>query len=260
MVDLWKVEDNKILFPKPLLEARIVDRPNRFIVNCEVNGEIVRCHCPTTGSVGGMVLNGLSCLVSGPYVGGRSTAYTLEAIAVEPKDSPNFQWIGVNQSQVNRYVEAALASGLLAEVPEFSHIETLKREPRLGGSRLDFLVNGKVYVEVKMPLKQLQVEIPAEIPRKPLAPTTVERMLRQVEDITEALGLGEEALMLTVFCYDAPLFRPIGNKTPLSTKISATMAAAGEAGMERWQLNLKVEPTHVEILKLVNLTAPAAVR
>ena len=33
-------------FPEPLREGTILARPNRFIMDVDLDGETVRCHCP----------------------------------------------------------------------------------------------------------------------------------------------------------------------------------------------------------------------
>lgn len=248
MIEPWIYsEKGEIFFPRPLLIARIVDRPNRFIVNIEINGEIVRAHCPTTGSVGSMTLNGLEALVSGPYdTEKRSTAYTLEALRLP--NSP--QWIGVNQTQVNRYVQTALTSGALSGIQGLDNIKSLKPEPRLGGGRLDFLVNNSIYIEAKMPLKHLQLEIPDSVPHKLAGPTQVDRMIRQLQDITVDLkkNPGSRALFFTVFCYNNPGFLvPKGHDTPHYRLIQKTLQDARTAGLEQWQLNFSITPEFVKL-------------
>ena len=47
---------------------------------------------------------------------------------------------------------------------------TMQREQVLGGSRLDFLVNGRTYIEVKTPLDNLQVIPGGHIQTRPRSP------------------------------------------------------------------------------------------
>ena len=39
-------------FPEPLREGTILARPNRFIMDVDLDGETVRCHCPVVSRIG----------------------------------------------------------------------------------------------------------------------------------------------------------------------------------------------------------------
>lgn len=251
---LWHREaDGSILFPRPLEEARIIKRPNRFIVEVEIDGVSAKAHCPVTGSIGSMTLNGLDALVSRPLTKGkRATDFTLEAIRL-PGSS---EWIGVNQTQVNRYIEAGLHGGDFSTIPSLSHVTTVKSEPRFGGGRLDFLVNGNVYIEAKMPLKHLQVAIPDSVPHRQAEPTQVDRMVRQLEDITADLQAHPDsrALFFTVFCYDNPGFIvPVDHNSEHYKKVFQVISDAKAAGLEQWQVNFSITPTHTRVEKVFRL-------
>jgi sugar fermentation stimulation protein A len=103
-----QVRGDKIYFAEPLSTGIIVRRPNRFIIEVEIDGAVVGCHCPTTGRIGNLILDGLRCLLSRSHSSTRKTPYTVEAISVDPPDSRDVTWIGINQNAANRYVEQAL--------------------------------------------------------------------------------------------------------------------------------------------------------
>jgi sugar fermentation stimulation protein A len=107
---------DKICFSEPLAQATIIRRPNRFIIDVEVEGTAVACHCPTTGRIGNLVLDGLPCLLSRSHSSTRKTPYTVEAVSVDPPGAPEPVWIGINQTAANRYVEQALSNGLLQQI------------------------------------------------------------------------------------------------------------------------------------------------
>jgi sugar fermentation stimulation protein A len=68
-----QVRDNKICFPEPLTRAVIVGRRNRFVIDVEIDGTVVACHCPTTGRIGNLILDGLPCLLSRATTTTRAT-------------------------------------------------------------------------------------------------------------------------------------------------------------------------------------------
>jgi sugar fermentation stimulation protein A len=78
------VRDGTIYFPEPLTQAAIVRRRNRFVIDVDLDGAVVGCHCPTTGRIGILVLDGLPCLLSASRNSARATPYTVEAISVDP--------------------------------------------------------------------------------------------------------------------------------------------------------------------------------
>jgi sugar fermentation stimulation protein A len=142
--DGMRVRNGKILFPAPLRRATIVHRRNRFVIDVDIDGAVVGCHCPTTGRVGTHVLDGLPCLLSPSSNAARSAPYTVEAVSVDPPRARRPSWIGINQNAADRLVEHALTHQMLATMIT---VDTLRREQTLGHSRLDFLVNEHTYLE-----------------------------------------------------------------------------------------------------------------
>lgn len=248
----YTVQEGSIRFDSPLLRGVIRERPNRFIMWVELDdGSTVKAHCPVTGIIGGLKLSGLPCLLSEAAASvKRSTTHTVEAIAVQPYTSPDFQWIGINQNMVNRYVETFIREGQLKKIPQFREIQSIKREPKLGSSRLDFLINDHIYVEVKTPIKNLQIVIPSTVERVEPAATGTERMLRQVGDIVTAMKAGDKGLLLTVFMYDNPGFKiPKAHNSIYSETVKA-MTAAKAAGLDQRQINLAIDERGVYLRKV----------
>jgi sugar fermentation stimulation protein A len=256
MVTSLQVQGRELHFPTPLTEARIVDRPNRFIINAEVGGRVLRCHSAVTGRIGGLTLNGLPCLLSFPSEPNvkRTTEATVEAIALEEHASSTFQWIGVNQPRANSFVEAALAAGLFA--PEFSHPRSIRREQKLGSSRIDLLVDGDYYIEVKMPLLELAAVRQEVTPWKDFGlGSSSPRFERQLQDLMDAITAGKRAGQLTVFSYHQT--GPMSEAEQFARNITyhPLQEEAEAAGMKRWRVELEFSPTHVTVGKLREVAA-----
>ncbi len=109
----------------------------------KAGGKTLRCHCPTTGRLGDLELSGLPCLYSTSGRKTRKTGHTMEAISTT---GDGRSWVGINQTAANRYFEFFLRNGALARLARGD----VKREVKLGRSRIDFLV-GDSYIEVKTP-------------------------------------------------------------------------------------------------------------
>jgi sugar fermentation stimulation protein A len=241
---------DKIHFPEPLTRATIIRRPNRFIIDVDVEGTAVSCHCPTTGRIGNLVLDGLPCLLSRSQSSTRKTPYTVEAVSVDPAGTAEPAWIGINQTAANRYVEHALSSGLL---PQIVTAKTVQREKFLGRSRLDFLVNRDTYVEVKTPLDNLQVTLGDHIhtrARPPLAAT--DRLVKHIAELGRSLDAHERAILLVCFLYDNPGFQV--QKSSHHSEVKAQVAQAVKRGVEIWQVNFELDQTGVRVRHHYELT------
>ena len=137
-------------------------------------------------------------------------------------------------------------SGFADMVGEGTH-EVL-REQRLGISKLDFRV-GDTYLEVKTPLQQLQVEIPSYIKTKKVTPfSSTDRMVKHVAELMGSLQEHQRAILLTCFLYDNPGFRVIERSTNYE-QVSAVMQQSKKVGVETWQVNFKITPTQVKLIR-----------
>lgn len=248
------LESGKFVFERQLLNAEIVNRPNRFIVNVRLpDGAEVEAHCPTTGGIGGWEISGLRCLISGPFEGARRTRFGLEALEI-PLRNNTTELVGINQNAANRYVEASLLSGHFLEA--VGPIRELRRERKLGSARIDFNVDNEEFLEVKTPLNRINLD--SLVPQKKSGYgssgnlSSVDRLIKHVRELTSALEAGQKAILLTCFIYDAPPFDP--PKISGYSEIFEVLEKAKNAGLERWQVNYSIDKTGVEFKKLQRLS------
>jgi sugar fermentation stimulation protein A len=236
-------------FSKPLKEGTILSRPNRFIMFVKAGGKTLRCHCPTTGRLGDLKLSGLPCLYSTSERKSRKTGYTVEAISPSPGGG---SWVGINQTAANRYFEFFLKNGSLARLAKGD----VKREVKLGKSRIDFLV-GDSYVEVKTPLITLRAS--QEVVRvKRSRFNSFDRLIRHMGELRGSLTTGKKAKIVLCYLYDAKPFRPPPADGTNSRILAAAMAAE-KAGVERWQVNLNIDETGISLIRYFR-SRPYAVR
>ncbi len=226
-------------FANPLKEGTILSRPNRFIMFVRAGNETLRCHCPTTGRLGDLELEGLRCLYSTSTSKARKTGYTVEAIS---SSHAGGHWIGINQTAANRYFEFFLKNGALGRLARGA----VQREVRLGRSRIDFLV-GNAYIEVKTPLIMLPSGRGAARARHSRF-DSFDRLIRHMGELRGALSSGKKAKIVLCFLYNAKPFTP---PPPDGTnlRILAAARAAEKAGVERWQGNFKVSPAGVSLIR-----------
>jgi len=205
----------------------------------KAEGKALRCHCPTTGRLGDLKLEGLPCLYSTARGGKRKTAYTVEAISSSQRGD---SWIGINQTAANRYFEFFLRRGDLSRMASGD----VKREVKLGASRIDFLVGG-AYVEVKTPL----IMLPAGRGVKRVSRSkfdSFDRLIRHMDELRKSLTAGRRAIIVLCYLYDAKPFRsPARDRT--NSKILDAARLAEAAGVERWQVNLRVDREGVSLIR-----------
>jgi len=226
-------------FPEPLKQGRVISRPNRFIMLVRAGNRTLRCHCPTTGRLGDLKLSGLPCLYSAARSESRKTAYTVEAISTSPAAG---HWIGINQTAANRYLEFLLMQRALKHLAS----GPVQREVKLGKSRIDFLV-GNTYIEVKTPLTTLPA--PKGTPRVNRSRfNSFDRLIKHMGELKDSLVSGKKAKIVLCYLYDAkPFIPPPLNGT--NARILEAARAAEEAGVERWQVNLRINASGVSLIR-----------
>ena len=235
------------IFDTPLIEGTIQKRPNRFIMQVELDGTIYDCHCPTTGRIGNIVLEGIPCLLSKSAGTARKTPFTVEAISLDLPTTAKKTWIGINQNAANRYVEHYLKNGGFSDMVGKANQEVY-REQKIGISKLDFRINN-TYLEVKTPLQQLQIDIPSYIKTKKVTPfSSTDRMIKHVTELTKSLQDHERAIFLSCFIYDNPGFRVIERSTNYE-QVTKVMSKSHAAGVETWQANFEITPDRVRLLR-----------
>ncbi len=232
------------VFKNPLVEGIIERRKSQFTIQVNYNGESYHCHCPSTGRIGNIDLAGRPCLMSLADKT-RKTAFTVEAVSLNKPEDIEKKWIGINQNAVNRYVEHFLCNGGFSEMISS---DIVRREQILGNSKLDFLV-GDIFLEVKMPLQCLQIEIPKHVKIKKSTPfSATDRMTRHISELGNSLSKNQRAIMLLCFIYDNPGFEVIEKSTKYK-EVKRIVDENIEKGVEIWQANFKITSNEVNLEK-----------
>jgi len=259
------VANKKLIYTNPLIQAKIINRPNRYVAIVELpDGSIVRCHTPVGGRIGGLTIDGLPCLLSGPHVG-RATDYTVEAIGLGQKTDPNFQWLGINQTAANSYIKEFMLAGFLPGLMEGMTAENastiVKPEKKLGVARIDFyvsspeLTNPDLWIEVKTPLIKLHTAIPASIPVKTDYGTDSVggRMPKQMTELLKELALGKRVILLAAFGYQNTLKTSDDLKLKDNLDLDNLITSGRAAGLESWQLTFEVDKLGVKLISYEEL-------
>lgn len=67
----------KYEFDVPLIEGKVLKRNSQFTLDVEINGNVEKVHCPTTGRIGDIDLKNIAGLLSTSDNPKRKTKYTL---------------------------------------------------------------------------------------------------------------------------------------------------------------------------------------
>ena len=131
-------------FKETLLQGTLIKRYKRFFVDIKYKKKIITAHCPNTGSMSGLLIEGNKVLFSKSDNPARKLGYTLQII--EDKNTP----VGINTLISNKIVLEALEKKKIKDLVMFNKI---KNEVKFNDkTRFDFLISNKskkCFLEVK---------------------------------------------------------------------------------------------------------------
>lgn len=185
-----------------LIDARFVRRLNRFAALVEVHGREQLAHVPNSGRMRELLYPGALVLVAA-RPGPRKTPFDLLMVQHGPR------LVSVDARLPIGLLEEALREGRL---PELGQVESLRREVRVGDSRLDLRIDGPEgpgLIELK------SVTLVREgVALFPDAPTT--RGTRHLEELRRAADNGYRSTVAFVIQRDDPeRFGPFEEADPL---------------------------------------------
>jgi sugar fermentation stimulation protein A len=130
----------------PLLSARFISRPNRFLVECEQDGRLVRAFLPNPGRLQELLLPGSSLYIIKEETGSRATGFTV--VGVLREGDPGYP-IMLHTGKTNAVARRLLEKGA---IPGLEGASVAGHEVSVGRSRFDFLLRdgeGDMLLEVK---------------------------------------------------------------------------------------------------------------
>lgn len=218
-------------FATPLIPATLIRRYKRFLADVLLeDGPTVVAHCPNPGAMTGQADPGAR-------------------IWLEPNDDPrkklDYGWrlteLGgghfccVDTGGANRTVEAALRAGA---VPGLDVSGGLRAEvPYADGSRVDFVLGGEVFVEVKA----------VSLSRAPglaeFSDTRTARGARHMDDLAGVVAGGRRAVVL--FLVQRTDCDRVGVAADIDPVYAAAVARARDAGVEVMALGTKIDTVGV---------------
>ena len=131
-------------FTKSLVKGKLIKRYKRFFADVRLAKEVVTAHCPNTGSMKGLLVEGNDVYLLPNNDPKKKLKYGLEII----KTRKNL--VGVNTHMANRIVQHGLENNLIKEL---KNNDLIKPEVFFNKeTRFDFLIEKnkqKIFLEVK---------------------------------------------------------------------------------------------------------------
>jgi len=127
----------------PTEKAIFINRPNRFVVVCSLNGKTLKAFLPNPGRLWELLLPGAVLYLEKSLQPERKLPYTV--VAIEREGRP----VMAHTHRTNDLVEYLLRNDMF---PGLEGTEIIRREVQHGNSRFDFLLKRRkeeVYLEVK---------------------------------------------------------------------------------------------------------------
>ena len=246
---MGKKQNINYIFKEKLIEGVIKERKNRFIFKVIIDKKEYDCHCPSTGTIGRIIFKNIPCLLSKGKNEKRATPYTVEAISLDKPNEKNKKWIGINLVASNKYIEYFLKNNMFNKI--IKNINSIKREKRLGNSKIDFIINNNCYLEVKTFLEVLRIKIPEYIQLKKINKINAgDRFIKHMIELTNSLKEKERAVILLVFQYKEDNIEINIDKKLINgfDKFKKAFNKFNNSGCELWQANLSINEKGVSLI------------
>lgn len=209
-------------------KAVFLERPNRFIAHCTVDGMIETVHVKNTGRCRELLVPGATVYLEKSSNPNRKTAYDL--VTVETPFGP----VNMDAAAPNQVAGELLRAGAILSSPTL-----VQPEVRFGASRLDFYAENdrqRLFVEVKgVTLRQGEWAV------FPDAPTV--RGTKHMGELVQAVAQGYRAMaLLIVQMGGCTAFRPNRETDPAFCR---ALRDARAAGVEVRAVDCRVTPNTV---------------
>ncbi|MBQ3523083.1 MAG: DNA/RNA nuclease SfsA [Clostridia bacterium] len=220
-----------------IYKGTFIERPNRFIAVCEIDGKKETCHVKNTGRCRELLVKGATVYLEKSSNPNRKTQFDL--VAVEKND------ILINMdSQIPNFVVAESLNKI------FSDIIFVKQEYKYGNSRFDIYIETeieKIFVEVK----GVTLEDNGVV-RFPDAPT--ERGIKHLKELQKAVLDGYRACVIfLVQMQDVKYFEPNYKTHP---EFAEELKRANKNGVEIFVYDSIVTPDEIKLNNPIKIKMP----
>lgn len=221
-------------YNKKIVEAKFLERPNRFQGYVELNGERILTRVPNTGRYKEILIEGCTVLLREENNPKRKTKYDLIGAYKGEK-------LIIIDSQIpNKVVEEALINKKICKLTKYNIIE---REKTYGKSRFDFRLsneNGEIYY---LEVKGVTLENNKHC-KFPDAPT--ERGRKHILELVDAIEKGYKGgILFLIQLEDVCDFTPNYETDP---EFGEALKFAKDKGVDIFVYNCKVTKEEITLL------------
>lgn len=217
-----------------IYKGKFIERPNRFIAICEIDGKKETCHVKNTGRCRELLVKGAIVYLEKSVNPNRKTQFDL--ITVQKND----RLINMD-SQIPNYVVAESLEKI------FKDITYVKQEYKYDNSRFDIYVETKtekIFVEVKGVTLEDD-----DIVRFPDAPT--ERGIKHLKELQKAVTEGYRACVVFLIQMENVKYFEPNYETHL--EFANELKKAKENGVEIFAFDCKVTPEEIFMNNVIEI-------
>ena len=222
-------------YSNKMIKAKFIERPNRFVAYCDINGEVEKVHVKNTGKCKELLVPGCEVYLEESNNPARVTKYSL--IAVRKGD----RLINMDSQVTNKMVYEALEDKSLILPGFHEEITLIKPEKTYGNSRFDVYIEGKTkkaFIEVK----GCTLEIDGVV-KFPDAKT--ERGVKHVKELIKAKEEGYLAyIILVIQMEDVIYFTP---NVDMHKEFGDVLKEANEKGVKVLAYDSKVGIDNIKL-------------
>lgn len=219
-------------YPSRLIEATLLERPNRFLGVVEMDGREERCFIPNPGRMHELMVSGTTVYLLEKRGEHRKTGYDMTLVDYRGV------LVCIDSRLPNQLLADAVNQGIL---PVFEGFTVERTEPVFHDSRLDLLLSdGERQALVECKSCTLVEERLALFPDAP-----TKRGARHMKTLVKALDHGRAAVVFVIQRCDADEFRPNDAMDP---GFGESLRYAASSGVEVYAFSTDVSLRGAEIL------------
>ena len=219
-----------------IIKARFISRPNRFIAEVEIDGNIEIAHVKNTGRCKELLTEGTTVYVQKSDNPARKTKYDLITVV------KNGMLINMDSQAPNKVFGEWVSQGNFA-----ADVDLIKPECKYGNSRFDFYIEAggrKIFAEIKgVTLEE------AGIVMFPDAPT--ERGIKHIKELCECVKNGYEGYIFFIIQMEQCKYFTPNKATHI--EFAEALKKASECGVNIKAMNCNVTKDELIILKEVEI-------
>jgi len=227
-------------FKKTLLQGTLVKRYKRFFVDIKYQNKIITAHCPNTGSMNGLLLEGNKVLFSHVDDLNRKLKYTLHII--QEKSG----LVGINTLIANKIVLEALEGKKIKDLTKYTNIKSEVKFNKQ--TRFDFLISNKsekCFLEVK----NVTLKRNSKIAEFPDAPTS--RGVKHLNELCLAKKMGYNSYILfLVQRTDCNSFKIAGD---IDNQYKLSFEQAKKSGVKMICFDCKLNNEEIKLNKQIKI-------